>query len=42
MFGLPTFTTFVILAVPAAWVLYTAGFMWLSRGWKREDAKDEL
>ncbi|WP_286134389.1 hypothetical protein [Arthrobacter sp. MYb222] len=39
MFGLPAFTTMVIIGVPALWVIYTAVFLWLSRGWKREDAK---
>lgn len=41
MFGLPTFTTVVILAVPAFWIIYTAAFMWVSRNWKREDAEAE-
>jgi hypothetical protein len=37
MFGLPTFTTLVIIAVPAFWVIYTVVFIWLSRRWDRED-----
>ncbi|TDU27341.1 hypothetical protein [Arthrobacter sp. JUb115] len=40
MFGLPAFTTMVIIGVPALWVIYIAVFLWLSRGWKREDAKE--
>lgn len=39
VFGLPTFTTAVIVGVPAFWVLYTLGFMWISRGWKAEDVE---
>lgn len=39
MFNLPPFTTAVIMGVPAFWVLYTVGFMWISRGWKREDVE---
>lgn len=41
MFGLPTFTTIVILGVPAFWVIYTVVFMWLSREWSREDVEEE-
>jgi hypothetical protein len=40
MFGLPTFTTVVILGVPTLWIIYTVVFMWLSRGWKREDVEE--
>lgn len=39
MFNLPTFTTAVIIGVPAFWIIYTAAFMWISRGWKAEDVK---
>lgn len=41
MFGLPTFTTAIILGVPTFWVIYTVVFMWMSRGWKREDMEGE-
>lgn len=41
MFGLPTFTTIVILGVPVFWVIYTGVFMWLSRGWSQEDTGEE-
>ena len=37
MFNLPPFTSFVIMAVPAFWVAYTLGFLWISRNWKHED-----
>lgn len=40
MFGLPTFTTVVILGVPTLWIIYTVVFMWLSRGWKLEDVEE--
>lgn len=41
MFGLPAFTTTVIIGVPALWVIYTGVFLWLSRGWKHEDAEEQ-
>ncbi len=41
MFGLLAFTTMVIIGVPALWVIYTGVFLWLSRGWKHEDAEEQ-
>lgn len=41
MFGLPASTTMVIIGVPALWVIYTGVFLWLSRGWKHEDAEEQ-
>ena len=37
MFDLPPMTTIVLVAVPAFWIVYTLGFLWLSRNWKHED-----
>jgi len=38
MFGLPTSTTFLILGFPFLWVLYTIGFLIVSKKWEdRED-----
>lgn len=37
MFELPAFTVFVMIAVPAFWVLYTVGFLIISRDWPRDD-----
>ncbi len=37
MFELPAFTVFVMIAVPAFWVLYTVGFLIISRNWSRDD-----
>ncbi len=36
MFGLPASTTFLVLGVPALWILYTVGFLLLSRKWEND------
>ena len=41
MFNLPAFTTAMLVGVPAFWILYTAVFVWYSRGWAREDVEPE-
>ncbi|MGM0694086.1 MAG: hypothetical protein ACQEUN_11900 [Pseudomonadota bacterium] len=33
MFGLPTATTWLVIGVPVFWVLYTLGFLWVTRDW---------
>lgn len=33
MFGLPVSTTWLVVGVPAFWVLYTLGFLWMTRNW---------
>ncbi len=33
MFGLPTATTFLVLGIPMFWILYTLGFLWMTRDW---------
>ena len=33
MFGLPASTTFLVLGFPVLWILYTVGFLLLSRKW---------
>jgi hypothetical protein len=38
MFGLPTSTTFLVLGFPALWILYTIGFLIVTRRW--EDPED--
>ena len=38
MFGLPAVTTAVLIGIPLFWVLYTIGFLVVSRNWAREDA----
>ncbi|WP_101651289.1 hypothetical protein [Brevibacterium ihuae] len=37
MFGLPAVTTAVLIGIPLFWVLYTIGFLVISRNWARED-----
>ena len=36
MFGLPASTTFLVLGFPALWILYTVGFLLLSRKWEND------
>lgn len=33
MFGLPIGTTLLVIGIPALWVLYTLGFLWVTRNW---------
>lgn len=42
MFNLPVFTTVMLAGVPAFWILYTVVFVWLSRGWNREDVESGI
>jgi hypothetical protein len=37
LLNLPFFTSSVLIGVPVFWILYTVGFMWVSRHWARED-----
>ena len=39
MFGLPIATTLLIFGFPVLWVLYTVGFLVVSRHWR--DTEDE-
>jgi hypothetical protein len=39
MFGLPSSTALLIFGFPALWVLYTIGFLFVSRRW--QDERDE-
>jgi hypothetical protein len=36
MFGLPWSTTLLVFGFPVLWVLYTLGFLIVSRHWERE------
>jgi len=40
MFGLPFETALVVFGFPIFWVIYTAVFLYRSRGWK-DDAGDD-
>ncbi|MGO2132566.1 MAG: hypothetical protein ACTH3D_06650 [Halomonas sp.] len=33
MFGLPVSTTWLVIGVPVMWVLYTLGFLWVTKNW---------
>ena len=36
MFGLPLSTTLLVLGFPLFWILYTIGFLLLTRNWDNE------
>lgn len=37
MFGLPSETLCYLALIPAAWLAYTIGFLFVSRNWEDED-----
>ena len=37
MFDLPLSTTLLVFGFPAFWILYTLGFLWLTRSWSRDE-----
>ena len=41
MFGLPWSTTVLVVGFPLLWVAYTLVFLWVSRGWEREESARE-
>lgn len=41
MFGLPWSTTLLVIAFPLAWILYTLVFLFVSRDWERDEAREE-
>jgi hypothetical protein len=41
MFGLPWSTTLLVFGFPLIWILYTLGFLVVSRDWQREQAREE-
>jgi len=41
MFGLPWSTTLLVLGFPLLWIVYTVGFLVVSRSWEREEAREE-
>lgn len=40
MFGLPASTTFLVFGFPLLWILYTVGFLYVSRHWERKTIED--
>ena len=40
MFGLPWETTLLVFGFPVFWVLYTVGFVLITRDWERESGSD--
>jgi hypothetical protein len=41
MFGLPLETSLVVFGFPAAWIIYTAVFLYRSRDWVKDSSEDE-
>ena len=39
MFGLPWSTTLLVFGFPLIWILYTVGFLLVTRDWGREDGE---
>lgn len=37
MFNLPALTVAVLFGMPALWVLYTVGFLYVSRHWHNDE-----
>jgi len=40
MFGLPPETALLVFGFPVFWILYTIGFLYVSRRWRRESGDD--
>jgi len=40
MFGLPMETTLLVFGFPVFWILYLAGFLYVTRGWDDDSAHD--
>jgi hypothetical protein len=40
MFGLPLGTTLLVFGFPIFWILYLIVFLYVSRGWGKETAKE--
>ena len=40
MFNLPLSTTLLVFGFPVFWILYTLGFLFLTRHWKRSEEDD--
>lgn len=40
MFGLPGFTVLVMTVIPLSWIIYTAGFYFMTRDWANADEED--
>ena len=41
MFELPLSTTLLVFGFPLFWVLYTLGFLFLTRNWDKESSPPE-
>jgi hypothetical protein len=41
MFGLPLGTTLLVFGFPLFWILYLIGFLYVSRDWGHDRAKED-
>jgi len=41
MFGLPLETSLLVFGFPVLWILYLAGFLYVSRGWDNDAANGD-
>ena len=41
MFGLPIETALLVFGFPLFWIMYTIGFVYVSREWHREEQGDD-
>jgi hypothetical protein len=41
MFGLPIATTLLLVGPPLGWVLYTLGFLIVTRHWERQPPEED-
>ena len=41
MFGLPLSTTLLVFGFPILWIVYTIGFLIVSRNWEEQSADEE-
>ena len=40
MFGLPFETSLIVFGFPVFWIAYTLIFLWRSRNWSADEARD--
>lgn len=41
MFGLPIETALLLFGFPVAWIIYTIGFLYVSRDWEKDEPTSE-
>ena len=41
MFGLPMETSLLVFGFPVFWILYLAGFLYVTRGWDKDGEQED-